>query len=112
MPSLLVLLLAVAATLTFSFFGFLVSRLFAPVPLDMGWLLMAAPDGVMPDGSIFVIDAQRRAGLPDGVFASGRCGLWAAGLRISGREGACMGRVGFGGVFGKGYDWERRGARS
>lgn len=47
------LLLAVAATLAFSFFGFLTSRLFAPVPLDMGWLLMAAPVGVMLDGVDF-----------------------------------------------------------
>jgi magnesium-transporting ATPase (P-type) len=56
-PSLLVLLLAVAVTLALSFFGFLTSRLFAPVPLDMRWLLMAAPVCVMLDGSILLIGA-------------------------------------------------------
>jgi hypothetical protein len=69
MPSLLALLLAVAATLTFSFFGFLTSRLLAPVPLDME----SSPDRIPAPRLRRWVDASRRAGLPD-VSLSARQG--------------------------------------
>src|SRR6056297_1952427 len=78
---------AVARTLGFSFFGFLASRLFWLLPLDMGASPERSRPGGMPGRSVL-----RGSGEPDRVRAmspraqQARRGAGAAPWKISGRE--------------------------
>lgn len=96
MPSLLRFELDVADTLTFSFFGFLASRLLAPVPLDIFVLLIRpyAANAARVDAG----GGQRSLKIQE------RCSQKAAGGRVFCNLGAqtCIHNVGLRARFSKG----------